>query len=95
MSVYVGTTGTTTYLPNGRRGVVTGINYRTPNRQPDSVFVATVDEEQSEMWLVTLGERLENTRGFYAIAGTRRIDRDEFDRIAGLTDLRREMGWVA
>lgn len=98
-TLYAEVTGTTCYL-NEQRGTVTGLHTH-PVQGTLGAFVrldGPVDERgvylaPGPMVYVTLGQRVGDRGERHEVTGWRVIDRDEFDRINTLDELRRDLGW--
>lgn len=89
--------GGTTYI-GGQRGVKRGLDRITPERvrgvfvrldHPETGRMDVGDMLYIEVGAVPLGEN-----GWYReIISSRVVDREQFDRMTGIADLRRDLGW--
>lgn len=59
----------------------------------DGAFVRLDDGRR--MFYVELGEHVGGRSQYAEVIGYREIDRDEFDRLTGLAEMRASMGWAA
>lgn len=94
-TIYVEVAGTTAHVA-GQRGTVRG--FHREGGRIVGVFVR-LDAEMSgaqdggAMLYVRTGASLGSRGQHREVLDWRVIDRDEFDQITGLADVRREMGW--
>ncbi|MCF6376934.1 hypothetical protein L2K70_04900 [Nocardioides KLBMP 9356] len=92
--IYVGSTPTNCYIGEDH-GQVTAV-VRDPglaqerDRTPRAAFVHLDD---GDMLHVVLGGQFGERRDWREVVSSRRISRDEFDRLNGLDALRRDLGW--
>lgn len=91
-TLYAGTAGTLCHI-NGERGTVRGFRYAYGQANPATHAYVVLDE-RPVMLLVELGQRVGDRLSWAEIASAREIDRDEFDRLTGLDEMRRQMGWT-
>ena len=89
-TIYTEAVGTTCYI-GGERGIVTGLH--SEGKHLAAAFVRL--DESGEMLLVSLGNATGERRAWHEVTASRRITRDEFDRITTLDTLRRDLGWAA
>lgn len=87
-TIYVETANTTCYI-NGEQGIVRGLHYI--NGYVDGAFVKLA--ERDVMLYVTTGGVPSQGKAWREVANAYEIDRDEFDRLNGIVQLRRELGW--
>jgi hypothetical protein len=98
MSAAIGTTdvlytevaGANCYV-NGEHGTVTAI-VRDPGLR-NTVRAAFVHLDSGPMLYVVLGSACGERGTWHDVRSSRRIDREEFDRLNTLDQLRRDMGW--
>jgi hypothetical protein len=85
-TIWVRTLGTIGYV-NGERGTV-----RCVTRSLGQVTGAFVrlDEREAMLYVELVHSEKD---GWMDVAASREIDRDEFDRLTGLADARRDLGW--
>jgi len=91
-TLYAETSGTLCHI-NGERGTVRGLRYAYGHANPATHAYVVLDE-RPVMLLVELGQRLGDRLSWAEVTGVREISRDEFDRLTGLEELRRGMGWT-
>lgn len=89
-AIYVESTPTNCAIA-GEHGQVTGIvRDLAPRLTPRAAFVHL---DEGGMLYVTLGAARGDRSQWREVATSRRIDRDEFDRLTEIDTLRRDMGW--
>ena len=86
--VYVAVKGTNVHTAIGH-GQVTQVLHRG-----GAVSGVIVRLDEGGTAYITTGARTGERDGWAFIDHVRRITRDEFDDLTGLTDARREMGWT-
>jgi len=87
-SMYTEVKGCNTYV-NGEAGVTVGFLYEQQFRA--GAFVKLMD--RAAMLYVELGKTVGDRKDRQEIVSVREIGRDEFDRLNGISALRRELGW--
>ncbi|WP_228941810.1 hypothetical protein [Nocardioides sp. Leaf374] len=88
--LYVEVAGTNCYIA-GTPGVVAEVvRDLDPRRVPCAAFVQL---DLGPMLYVTLGRAVGDREQWREVVVFRQIDRDEFDRLTELAQLRHEMGW--
>lgn len=87
-TLYVQTTGCTSYVAGGERGTTTAIDHY-------GAFVRLA--ERDAIFYIELGDRYDKDGKpltHRKVLSAREIDRDEFDQIVGISKMRVEMGWA-
>jgi hypothetical protein len=87
--LYTEVKGTIGYL-GGERGTVVLIDYAQGFRR--GAFVRL--DERPAMLYAELGRSTGERGQWSEVVAVREVDRDEFDRLTGLEDVRRSMGWT-
>ena len=85
----IGLTGTTCYI-NGERGTVTG--YTEDKGRITGAFVSLA--ERPVMLYAVVGYAVEGSMTEKYVAGATEINRDQFDVLTGLDQIRKDCGWV-
>jgi hypothetical protein len=86
--IYVESTPTNCFI-DGEHGQVTGIVHG-PLRIPRAAFVYL---DSGDMLHVVLGQAHDERGQWREVVVSRRIDRDDFDRLTEIDTLRHNMGW--
>lgn len=89
-TLYTEVAGTNCYV-DGEHGTVTAV-VREPGLR-NTVRAAFVHLDCGDMLYVTLGRPTGDRDAWHEVRLSRRIDREEFDRLNTLDQLRRDLGW--
>lgn len=88
-TIYTEVRGTTAIIA-GKRGTVTAIHHSPIDSSTDGAFVSW---DEGGMAYVTTGQRVGDRGQHHEVQSVRDIDRDEFDVLSGLAQIRGELGW--
>jgi len=89
-TIYTETRGTTAII-DGKRGTTVGLRY--DNLTGGGLVGAFVSWDEGGMAYVTTGAAVGDRGQHREVADVREIDRDEFDVLTGLAEVRRQLGW--